>query len=101
MNTEEITQFITMLAGIGATLSPIVFWVMEAMVKPFVKDGRALPFYAVIIGGVLGGLIPTILPALGFSAIPVIGSIAAGIVGGAIASKTYDQARKDEDEDDK
>lgn len=91
MNPDDIAQLITILVGIGGTLSPIVFWIIETLVKPFIKDNRFLPYCAIGIGAVLGAALPFILPSFGMTAVPLIGSIVAGVAGGAIAMKTYDK----------
>lgn len=98
MNPEEIVQLVTLLVGIGGTLAPVVFWTIETLVKPFVKDSRLLPFYAIVIGGVVGAVIPFLLGAFGMTVVPLFGSIVAGVVGGAIAMKTYDKANENGEE---
>ena len=53
MNPENIVALSTMLVAIGGTLSPVVFWAIQKIVKPFVKDGRLIPIYAILIGAAL------------------------------------------------
>lgn len=91
MNPENIVALATMLVAIGGTLSPVVFWAIQKIVKPFVKDGRLIPIYAVLIGAVIGAGVPFVLTSFGLATIPVLGSIVAGVIGGAIAIKTYDE----------
>lgn len=91
MNPENIVALATMLVAIGGTLSPVVFWAIQKIVKPFVKDGRLIPIYAVLIGAVIGAGIPFVLASFGLATIPVLGSMVAGVIGGAIAIKTYDE----------
>lgn len=91
MNPEDIAQLVTVLLATGTALSPVVFWLLQKVVKPFVADGRFMPLIAIAVGGLLGLAIPFILPAFGMSTIPWIGSMVAGMVGGAIAMKTYDE----------
>lgn len=91
MNPENIVALATMLVAIGGTLSPVVFWAIQKIVKPFVKDGRLIPIYAVLIGAVIGAGVPFVLASFGLATIPVLGSIVAGVIGGAIAIKTYDE----------
>ena len=94
MNTDNISTLVTILVGIGGTLAPVVFWVIEALVKPFVKDNRMIPFFAIAIGAVIGAALPYILDSFGMDSIPVVGSIIAGIVGGVIAISTYNNGVK-------
>ena len=91
MNPENIVALATMLVAVGGTLSPVVFWAIQKIVKPFVKDGRLIPIYAVLIGAVIGAGVPFVLTSFGLATIPVLGSIVAGVIGGAIAIKTYDE----------
>ena len=91
MNPENIVALATMLVAVGGTLSPAVFWAIQKIVKPFVKDGRLIPIYAVVIGGLVGAAVPFILASFGLATVPVLGSAVAGIIGGAIAIKTYDE----------
>lgn len=91
MNPENIVALATMLVAVGGTLSPVVFWAIQKIVKPFVKDGRLIPIYAILIGAVIGAGVPFVLASFGLATIPVLGSTVAGIIGGAIAIKTYDE----------
>lgn len=91
MNPENIAQLITILLATGTALSPVVFWVLQRVVKPFVADNRYMPLIAIGLGGLLGLAIPFILPAFGMETIPWIASMVAGMVGGGIAMKTYDE----------
>lgn len=91
MNPDNIAQLITILLATGTALSPVVFWVLQRVVKPFVADNRFMPLIAIVLGGLLGLAIPFILPAFGMETVPWIASMVAGMVGGAIAMKTYDE----------
>lgn len=91
MNPDNITQLITVLLATGTALSPVVFWVLQRVVKPFVADNRFMPLIAIVLGGLLGLVIPFILPAFGMETIPWVASMVAGMVGGGIAMKTYDE----------
>lgn len=91
MNPENIAQLITILLATGTALSPVVFWVLQRVVKPFVADNRFMPLIAIVLGGLLGLVIPFILPAFGMETVPWIASMVAGMVGGGIAMKTYDE----------
>ena len=91
MNPETFMALATMLVGIGGTLAPAVFWTIQKIVKPFINDNRHLPIYAVVIGGIFGAVVPFVLASFGMATVPVLGSIVAGIIGGAIAMKTYDE----------
>lgn len=91
MNPDNIAQLITVLLATGAALSPVVFWVLQRVVKPFVADNRFMPLIAIVLGGLLGLVIPFILPAFGMETIPWVASMVAGMVGGGIAMKTYDE----------
>lgn len=95
MNPETIVALATMLVGIGGTLSPVVFWAIQKLVKPFVKDSRHLPIYALAIGALVGLATPFVLASFGMTAVPVLGSVVAGAIGGAIAMKTYDEGVKE------
>lgn len=91
MNPDNIAQLITVLLATGTALSPVVFWVLQRVVKPFVADNRFMPLIAIALGGLLGLVIPFILPAFGMETIPWVASMVAGMVGGGIAMKTYDE----------
>lgn len=91
MNPDNIAQLITVLLATGTALSPVVFWVLQRVVKPFVADNRFMPLIAIVLGGLLGLVIPFILPAFGMETIPWVASMVAGMVGGGIAMKTYDE----------
>lgn len=91
MNPDNIAQLITILLATGTALSPVVFWVLQRVVKPFVADNRFMPLIAIVLGGLLGLVIPFILPAFGMETIPWVASMVAGMVGGGIAMKTYDE----------
>lgn len=91
MNPDNIAQLITVLLATGTALSPVVFWVLQRVVKPFVADNRFMPLIAIVLGGLLGLVIPFILPAFGMETIPWVASMVAGMVGGGIATKTYDE----------
>lgn len=91
MNPDNIAQLITVLLATGTALSPVVFWVLQRVVKPFVADNRFMPLIAILLGGLLGLVIPFILPAFGMETIPWVASMVAGMVGGGIAMKTYDE----------
>lgn len=91
MNPDNIAQLITTLLATGTALSPVVFWVLQRVVKPFVADNRFMPLIAIVLGGLLGLVIPFILPAFGMETIPWVASMVAGMVGGGIAMKTYDE----------
>ena len=65
MNPDNIAQLITILLATGTALSPVVFWVLQKVVKPFVADNRYMPLIAIVLGGLLGLVIPFILPAFG------------------------------------
>lgn len=91
MNPDNIAQLITVLLATGTALSPVVFWVLQRVVKPFVADNRFMPLIAIVLGGLLGLVIPFILPAFGMETVPWVASMVAGMVGGGIAMKTYDE----------
>lgn len=91
MNPDNIAQLITILLATGTALSPVVFWVLQRVVKPFVADNRFMPLIAIVLGALLGLVIPFILPAFGMETIPWVASMVAGMVGGGIAMKTYDE----------
>lgn len=91
MNPDNIAQLTTILLATGTALSPVVFWVLQRVVKPFVADNRFMPLIAIVLGGLLGLVIPFILPAFGMETIPWVASMVAGMVGGGIAMKTYDE----------
>ena len=84
MNPENIAQLVATLLATGTALSPVVFWVLQRVIKPFVKDNRYMPLIAIGLGGLLG-------PAFGMETIPWVASTVAGMVGGGIAMKTYDE----------
>ena len=91
MNPEDIAQLVATLLATGTALSPVVFWVLQRVIKPFVKDNRYMPLIAIVLGGLLELVIPFILPAFGMETIPWVASTVAGMVGGGIAMKTYDE----------
>lgn len=91
MNPENIAQLVATLLATGTALSPVVFWVLQRVIKPFVADNRYMPLIAIGLGGLLGLVIPFILPAFGMEAVPWVASTVAGMVGGGIAMKTYDE----------